>query len=64
MPDRAAVPLKVGDTVRVPGVAWLKGAELRVIGLRVRSCRGFVGVAVQYSARAYLVVRPCEVQRA
>lgn len=64
-PDRDRRPIRVGDAVRVTcPEPWLDGLVVRVIGLRVRSCSGRVGVAVQYSARSYAVVRADEVERA
>ncbi len=60
-----AQPLRVGDRVRCTCAdPWLSGQVVRVIGLRVLSCAGWYGVAVQYNARAYSVVRPDEIERA
>ncbi len=56
---------RVGDLVRVkaPGTKH-DGLSGRVIGLRVLSCDGRVGTAVQYSARGYAVVNPRDIERA
>jgi hypothetical protein len=57
-------PLKVGDRVRCKCAdPWLSGHVVRVIGLGVLSCQGFVGVAVQYSPRGYCVLREGEFER-
>lgn len=56
-------PLKVGDRVRLRCAdGWLDGQVGRVIGLAVRSAQGFTGIAVQYSALGYSVMRPEEVE--
>jgi hypothetical protein len=56
--------LAVGDRLRCTAPEeWLFGQVVTVIGLAVLSCDGFVGVAVQYSARGYSVVRPDELER-
>ena len=58
-------PLRVGDAVRCRCAdPWLAGKVCVVIGLRVLSCTGRIGIAVQYNARAYSVVRADEIERA
>lgn len=60
-PPRA---IRVGDSVQCTCEdPWLSGQIVRVIGLSVRSCQGFVGVAVQYSSRGYSVLKPGEFER-
>lgn len=60
---KPTAPLKVGDTATVRRKGPLDGLTGRVIGLAVRSCDGRVGVAVQYSPRAYVVLDRKEIER-
>lgn len=58
-------PLAHGDRVTARRLGSpLDGLTGRVVGLAVRSCDGRVGVAVQYSARAYVVFDRRELRKA